>query len=230
VDAAIAGAFDDGASWWNISKFDAMGILTTRNDLGAAACRPYDRDRTGTVSGEGAALLVLEEYEAAAARGARIYAEVTGFGSAFDAYRIITPEPEGGGLARAITSALSEAGSLPDAIGYAATHGNGTRMGDPSEAQALRAAFGASADTLAASSVTAATGYLVAGAGALNAAVAALALEHQVAPPTLNLEIPDPACDLDWVTQEARPLQAEQALATALGLEGQDVALTLARV
>jgi 3-oxoacyl-[acyl-carrier-protein] synthase II len=227
ADVVIAGGFDDAISWWNMTKFDPLGILTQRNDLGGAACRPYDRHRTGTVLGEGAALLVLEDYEAAAKRGARLYAEIVGFGSGYDAYKLLTPHPEGRGLALAMQAALREAEATPQTIGYAATHGSGTRLGDASEARALRTVFGSAADRLAASSVKPATGHLVGGAGALNAAVAALAIYHHVIPPTLNLEEPDPACDLDWVPGVAREARVDEALALARGLEGQNVALAL---
>jgi 3-oxoacyl-[acyl-carrier-protein] synthase II len=230
VDVAIAGGFDDASSWWNMTKFDALGILTTRNDLGAAACRPYDRGRDGTVLGEGAALLVLETYESAVRRGARLYAEITGFGEGYDAYKLLTPHPEGRGLARAMRAALQDADSSPDAIDYVATHGSGTRLGDASEARALRTVFGAAADRLRASSVKPATGHLIGGAGALNAAVAALALYHQTVPPTLNLTDRDPACDLDWVPGEARRIHVERVLALARGLEGQNAALAMRAV
>ena len=227
ADAALAGGFDDAISWWNMTKFDGLGTLTRRNELGAGACRPYDRERDGSALGEGAAFVVLEDYDAAARRGARIYAEVTGFGGGFDAYKLLTPHPEGRGLAHAISAALRESGDAPEAIDYIATHGCGTRLGDPSEARGIRAALGVGADRVAASSVKPAIGHLVAGAGALNVAVAALAIHHGVVPPTLNLEHPAPECDLDWVPGEARTLRVDRALALARGLEGQNVALAL---
>jgi 3-oxoacyl-[acyl-carrier-protein] synthase II len=230
VDLALAGGFDDAVSWWHMTKMDALGIMTDRNDLGAGACRPYDRDRAGTVMGEGAAFLMLEEFEAAAKRGARIYAEMTGFGSGFDAYKLLTPHPEGQGLSRAISGALREAGSSPQAIEYVAAHGSGTRLGDASEARALQTVFGGDARGLTASSVKPATGHLVAGAGALNVAVAALAIRHQQVPPTLNLKRLDPVCQMDWVPGQARGMRVDQALAVARGLEGQSVALTMQRV
>jgi 3-oxoacyl-[acyl-carrier-protein] synthase II len=198
--------------------------------LGARAVQPYDRERDGTAFGEGAAFVVLEEREAALARGATAYAEVTGFGSAFDGQQTLTPRPDGEPLARAIGAALREASSAPEEVGYVATHGCGTPLGDRSETRGLRAAFGMAAGRLAASSVKPATGHLSAAAGALNVGVAALALRHQVAPPTLHLEHPDPECDLDWVPNGARAIQTGQALALARGLEGQNVALALRAV
>jgi len=230
VDVAVAGGYDDAVSWWHMTKMDALGLMTDRNDLGAAACRPYDRNRTGMVMGEGAAFFVIEEREAAAKRGARMYAEITGYGSGHDAYKLLTPHPEGRGLALAMRAALREAGSAPDAIGYVASHGSGTRLGDASEARAIRSVFGASTEGLAASSVKPATGHLVAGAGALNVAVAALALHHQVVPPTLNLEALDPVCQMDWVPGKARETRFDQALALARGLEGENVALAVRAV
>jgi 3-oxoacyl-[acyl-carrier-protein] synthase II len=227
ADAALAGGFDDATSWWNMTKYDALGLMTERNDLGAAACKPYDRDRSGTVMGEGSAMLLLEERENAERRNARIYAELTGFGVGFDAYKVLTPHPEGRGLTHAVRAALREADSVPEAFGYAATHGNGTILGDESEARAIRATFGDGTGGLAASTVTPATGYLVAAAGALNVAVAALALHHQLAPPALNLSTPDASCELDWVRGEARAIRFDQALAIARGLDGQNVALTM---
>jgi 3-oxoacyl-[acyl-carrier-protein] synthase II len=226
VDVALAGGWDDGSFWWNMVKYDTLGILTERNDLGAGACRPFDAERDGSVLGEGGAFLVLEPTEAARARGATVYAEITGFGSAFDNHRLITPDPQGQSLSRAIGSALDEAGAKPDEIAYVAAHGSGTRLGDASEAQALERVFGSNGGP-AASSVKPATGHLLGGAGALNAAVAALAIARGTIPPTLNLQSPDPACRLDWVPGEAREAEVGQALAVARGFEGQNVALAM---
>lgn len=230
ADLVIAGGFDDATSWWNLTKFDGLGVLTGRNDLGAHAVQPYDRDRDGTAFGEGAAFFVLEERDAALARGATPYAEVAGFGSAYDGYHTLAPSPDGKPLAHAIGSALREASAPPAEVGYVATHGCGTKLNDRSETRALHAAFGAAAKQLAASSVKPATGHLCAAAGALNFGVAALALRHQVVPPTLNLAHPDPECDLDYVPNEARPIHTRHAVALACGLEGQQVALALRAV
>lgn len=227
VDVAITGGFDDATSWWNMSKFDTMGLLTDENELGSQACRPFDVDRTGTVLGEGSAFLVLEDAEHAASRGAKAYAEITGLGSAYDAFGLLTPDPSGRPVATAIRSALRDSGSTATEVDYVVTHGCGTKAGDLSEARALRDVFGGRGET-AASSIKPATGHLVGGAGALNAAVAVLALHHHALPPTLNLETPDPACEgIDWVTGESRPAQPGLALALARGLEGQNVALVI---
>jgi 3-oxoacyl-[acyl-carrier-protein] synthase II len=230
ADVAIAGGFDDAASWWTISKYDGMGFMSQSNELGPRACRPFDRDRTGTVLGDGAALLVLEEYEAARARGARVVAEVTGYGTGYDCHGAMTPHPQGRGLEQAMRSAMADAGTTAAAIGHVAAHGSGTRLGDVSEARALRAVFGGDGARPAGSSVKPATGHLMAAAGALNVAVAALALHHQVVPPTLNLEAVDPRCEMDWVRDKAREGRLDQALALARGLSGQNVALALRAV
>ena len=224
---ALAGGFDDASSWWNMTKFDTLGVLTQHNELGAAACRPYDAERSGTVLGEGAAFFVLEPEERAKARGARIYAEIAGFAAAYDAQRLITPDPEGRGLAQAMERALAEGETPTGDVDYVAAQGNGTKRGDESEAVALRSLFGDSGKPVA-SSVKAATGDLIGGSGALNAAVAALAIHHGKVPPTLNLERVDPACSgIDWIPKEARELKIERALALARGFEGQNVAVLM---
>jgi 3-oxoacyl-[acyl-carrier-protein] synthase II len=224
---AIAGGYDDASSWWNMTKFDTLGLLTQRNDLGAAACRPYDVERSGTLLGEGAAFVVLEPEESAAARGARVYAEIAGFAGAYDANHLITPDPAGRGLTQAMERALAEGETASDDIDYIAAHGSGTRLGDESEARAVRSVFGENGK-LAASSVKPATGHLIGGAGALNAAVAALAVHHGTVPPTLNLEQVDPSCaGIDWVPGEAREIEVRRALALARGFEGQNVAVLM---
>lgn len=228
ADVAFAGGFDDATSWWSLSKFDPLGVLTTHNDLDAAAFRPYDRARSGSVLGEGAAFVVLEDLAAAQRRGAHVYAEVVGVGGGFDTHGLVTPDPAGRALATAIRGALRDAGATSADVDYVATHGCATRLGDPSETRALVAALGADARRIAASSVKPATGHLIAGAGALNVAVAALAVDTGSVPPTLHLEDPDPDCDLDWVPREARELPVRLALALARGLEGQNVAVALA--
>ena len=230
ADVVIAGGYDDAVSWWNTTKLDDFdGYLTGQNELGAGACKPFDRDRDGTVLGEGSAFLVVEELETARSRDARIYAEVVGFGGGADL--IGGPSSEGRGLAIAFEKTLREARIEPGAVDYLAAHGDGTVLGDASEAHAIASVFGNGASRLVASSVKAATGNTIAAAGALNAAVAALALHHAVVPPTLNLEHPDPDCNhADWVAREARELRSEHALAVARGFAGQNVVLALKAV
>jgi 3-oxoacyl-[acyl-carrier-protein] synthase II len=246
ADVAVAGGADAPVSWWNMAKIDSLGLTTRSNALGAGACRPFGRERDGAVMGEGGAFVVLEELDAARGRGARVYAEVTGSGAATDADHLLTPDPGGGPLAHAIGAALRTAGTSAGEIDYVAAHAGGTRLGDASEATALRAVFGAGGGTGAGgpdspgssagagtaapliSSVRPATGHLGAGAGALNLAVAALTVHRGQAPPTLNLDDPDPICgDLSLVGEKARTAQIGQALALARGLEGQNVAVTV---
>jgi 3-oxoacyl-[acyl-carrier-protein] synthase II len=219
ADFALAGGGDAPISWWNMSKIDSVHLTTA-----SGVCRPYDVERDGTAMGEGGAFMVLEELEAARQRGAHIYAEITGFGSSTDIQHLITPDPTGAPLRDAMRSASQAAGE----IDYVATHGSGTRLGDASEAHALRDVFDGSAP--AASSIMPATGHLGAASGAANAAIAALAIDRQLLPPTLNLKNIDPACaGIDWVTDQAREAPVREALALARGFEGQNVALALRR-
>jgi 3-oxoacyl-[acyl-carrier-protein] synthase II len=223
ADVALAGGFDDAVSWWNMSKLDGLGMMSASNDRGPEACRPYDRERDGTVLGEGAAFLVLEDAERARRRGARVFGELAGCGTGFDGRQLVTPDPEGAAISRAIDSALAEAGVPAEQIGYVAAHGSGTRLGDASEARALARAFDGRRPR--ASSVKPATGHLVAAAGALNVAVAALAVAESAVPPLLHLADMDPACQgADWVTA-AEEVPVGSALALARGVEGQCVAL-----
>lgn len=225
AELAIAGGYDAPVWWWPMTRMDALGVLSDRNDLGAAAFRPYDADRSGSIFGEGAAFVVLESGEHARGRGARPYGTLAGFGGGHDAGKQLTPDPHGRGLVSAMRHALSDAGA--DHVDYVATHGCATRLGDPSETAAIHEVFGH--DTPPCSSVKPATGHLVAGAGALNVAVAALAVRDGVIPPTLNLTEPDPACDLDYVPEGPRQMQIDRAMALARGLEGQNVALVVSR-
>jgi 3-oxoacyl-[acyl-carrier-protein] synthase II len=226
AEIALCGASDSPIFWWHMSAWDTFGVLTTRNELGSGACAPYDLDRDGTVLGEGGAFLLLEDLEAARARGATIYAEVLGSGAAVDAGQPSAADPSGRPVMAAAERALEAAGLARESVDYVAAHGDGSRDGDASEAAGLRGAFGS--DGLLASSVKAATGNLIGAAGALNVAVAALALARQTVPPTLNLEQLDPACaGVDWIAKEAREARVNVALALARGLEGQNVSLAL---
>lgn len=229
ADLALAGGYDDATNWWPMSKMDGVGVLSTRNDRGAAAFRPFDRERSGSILGEGAAILVLEERDAALARGARIYAEITGFGSGNECHEPPAPHPSGRGLARAIDRSLADGGIDPADVSYVAAHGCATGSGDISETRALHTALGKYAPEVPVSSVKPQTGHLVGGAGAVNAAVAALALHHGVIPATLNLDDPDPDCDLDYVPGTPRTTELTTALALARGFEGQAVSLALTK-
>ncbi|GAA2483569.1 beta-ketoacyl-[acyl-carrier-protein] synthase family protein [Streptomyces gobitricini] len=225
-DVVIAGGFDDASSWWVMSKMDGLGVLTTRNDREAEAFRPYDRERSGSVLGEGAAFLVLEEWESARRRQARVYAEIRGSGTTQDP-DLVSPREDGRPLAAAVRRALREATVAAGEVDYVATHGCATRLGDLTEARALTSVFGRDSGVVA-SSVKPATGHLVAGAGALNAAVCAMAIDGAAVPPTLHLDRPDPGCEgIDWIPRQARELRVRTTVALARGLEGQQVALVL---
>jgi 3-oxoacyl-[acyl-carrier-protein] synthase II len=228
-DVAICGAADSPVFWWHMAAWDTLGVTSRRNDLGGAACAPYDRDRDGTVMGEGGAFVVLEDLEAATARGAEVYAEVVGFGAAADTAELMTPDPSGRPVAAAVERALAMSGTSPGEVSYLAAHGSGGRQEDATEAAGLRAVF--DGEGLVASSVKGATGHLVGAAGALNVAIAALAVARGAVPPTLNLENLDSDCEgIDWAPGEARELSVGNAVAVARGLEGQNVALALRRV
>ncbi|MEW2296501.1 beta-ketoacyl-[acyl-carrier-protein] synthase family protein [Streptomyces sp. NPDC006743] len=229
ADVVIAGGYEDATDWWAMTLLDRLGVLTTRNDRGQAAYRPFDRERSGAVPGEGAALLVLEEKQAALRRGARVYAELTGYGAGHDCGTPPAPDAGGRGVSRAVRHALRDARLSAGDLGYIAADGSGTRLGDASESAGLRTALGTAAASVPVSSVKPQTGHLVGGAGALNAAVCALALHHGALPATLNLDDPDPACALDHVRGSAREAGPAHAMALARGIEGQAVALSLSR-
>ncbi|WP_407841989.1 beta-ketoacyl synthase (plasmid) [Streptomyces sp. DSM 116496] len=229
ADIVLAGGYDDATGWWAMSKMDGLGVLSTRTDLGQEAFRPFDRDRSGSVFGEGAALLVLEEREHALARGAHCYAEVTGYGAGNDCVRPPSPQARARGLSRAIVRALDDAGGVFHDGGYIAAHGCATVQGDASETLALHDALGTAAKAAQISSIKPQTGHLVGGAGALNAAVTALALNSGVVPATQNLRNQADECDLDYVPLTPRETRPDSALALARGLEGQAVAIAMGR-
>lgn len=223
ADLAIAGGYDDATSWWSMSKMDSIGVLA------ADAFRPFDRHRGGSILGEGAAIVVLENRDTARARGAPCYAELSGFGAGNDCHPPPAPDPNGRGLVHAIRRALADAGVAAADLSYVSAHGCATWAGDLSETRAVHDALGSAATSVPVSSVKPQTGHLVGAAGALNAVVAALAIHHGAVPATVTLEDPDPACDLNHVAREARPAHVTHALALARGLEGQAVALILAK-
>ncbi|ROO51999.1 3-oxoacyl-[acyl-carrier-protein] synthase II [Micromonospora sp. Llam0] len=225
ADRAIAGGYDDASGWWSMSKMDGLGVLCTDNDAGSAAFRPFDSQRSGSVLGEGAAILVLEERNTALARGVPCYAELIGFGEGNDCRPAPSPDPQGRGVAAAMRRALDDSRLEPGALSYVAAHGSATWAGDISEARAIRHILGPA--QVPVSTVKPQTGHLVGGAGALNVAVAALALRHGAAPATLNLDDPDPGCDLDHIRREPMSARLHHALALARGFEGQATALAL---
>ena len=209
--------------------FERMGVLAMPDEPLAASCRPYDLHRNGFVPGEGAAALVIEDLEHARARGAHIYAEVIGGGSANDAHDMAQPDGDGLGLIVSVEQALNQSGINPAEVGYISTHGTATKLGDQVETTAIKRLFGGHADDLAISSIKPATGHMMGASGALEVIVCALALDRGVAPPTLNYETPDPDCDLDCIPNEARELDLEAALSVSVGLGGHNAAVLLKR-
>ncbi|MDH3786810.1 MAG: beta-ketoacyl-[acyl-carrier-protein] synthase II, partial [Acidobacteriota bacterium] len=199
----------------------------TNNANPTAASRPFDAKRDGFVMGEGAGILYVEEREAAIARGASIHAEIAGYGMTGDAYHISAPSVDGDGPIRAMKMALADAGMDPAAIDYINTHGTSTPAGDRSEVMAIRSVFGENADKLACSSTKSMTGHLLGAAGGLESAVSALSVARDQVPPTINLEYPDPECDLDFVPNEARAMPVRAALNNSFGFGGTNATLIL---
>ena len=220
ADAAIAGGTESVITPLAVGGFAVMRALSSRNDDPEHASRPFDRDRDGFVMGEGAGLVILEEMEAAKKRGARIYAELVGYGLSGDAYHIAAPSEDGDGPARVMKNALADAEVSPDRVGYINAHGTSTPMGDKVETIAIKMVFGEHAYKLAVSSTKSSTGHLLGASGGLETGIVALALHHGVLPPTINYETPDPECDLDYVPNVAREERVEYALSNSFGFGG----------
>jgi 3-oxoacyl-[acyl-carrier-protein] synthase II len=228
ADAMVAGGADSTISALGIGGFAAARALSTRNDDPAGASRPWDRGRDGFVIGEGAGVLVLEEREFALRRGARIYAELVGFGMSGDAHHITAPSVDG--PRRSMQAALRDAGLNGDAVNYLNAHGTSTPLGDVNETNAIKAAFGAAAKGgLVISSTKSMTGHLLGGAGGVESVFSVLALHHQVAPPTINLTDPDPECDLDYCPNEARSMRIDVAMKNNFGFGGTNGTLLFKR-
>jgi 3-oxoacyl-[acyl-carrier-protein] synthase II len=230
ADSAIAGGTESVITPLAVGGFAVMRALSTRNDEPERASRPWDRDRDGFVMGEGAGLVVLEEMEAAKKRGARIYAELVGYGLSGDAYHIAAPSEDGDGPARVMKNALADAGIGPEQVGYINAHGTSTPMGDKVETIAIKMVFGEHAYKVAVSSTKSSTGHLLGAAGGLETGIVALSLHHGVLPPTINYETPDPECDLDYVPNEARQKRVEYALSNSFGFGGTNGCLVLKAV
>jgi 3-oxoacyl-[acyl-carrier-protein] synthase II len=220
ADAIVAGGAEAVISPMGVGGFNAMKALSTRNDAPEKASRPFDKERDGFVMGEGGATLILEELEFAKKRGARIYAELSGFGLSADAHHITQPAPGGEGAVRSMKMAVETAGLQPEDIDYINVHGTSTPVGDISESEAIKTAFGAHARKVAISSTKSMTGHLLGAAGAVEAIASVLAMHYQIAPPTINYEFPDPACDLDYVPNVARPMQIDAVLSNGFGFGG----------
>jgi 3-oxoacyl-[acyl-carrier-protein] synthase II len=225
ADVIIAGGSEAPLARMVVAGFNAMGALSTRNDDPAAASRPFDAERDGFVLGEGGASLILESAEHAARRGAIALADLTGYGSTDDANHMVQPAPGGVGAARAMTLALEAAGLRPEDIDYINAHGTSTPLNEKFETQAIKAAFGDAAHRVAISSTKSMTGHLLGAAGALEAALAVMAIEHELLPPTINQTSPDPDCDLDYVPNVARRAAVEHVMSNSMGFGGHNVSL-----
>ena len=225
ADAMIAGGSEAAITPMSVGGFAAMRALSTRNDEPHKACRPFDKDREGFIIGEGSGVVVLEERESAITRGARIYAEVVGYGMSGDAYHITAPTEDGSGAVRVMDAAIKKAGISPAQVDYINAHGTSTPHNDRIETLAIKKLFGDHAYKMAISSTKSMTGHLLGAAGGLEAGITALAVHHQTAPPTINLDHPDPDCDLDYVPWKCRPVKIDYALSNSFGFGGTNAAL-----
>src|SRR6266511_2317162 len=229
ADVMIAGGSEAAITPMGIGGFGAARALSTRNAEPSRASRPFDKDRDGFVVGEGAGVLILEEYELARQRGARIYAELVGYGMSADAYHITAPSEDGDGPFRVMGAALKSAGVRPDQVDYINAHGTSTPHGDKIETIAIKRCFGDAAMKVPVSSTKSMTGHLLGAAGGLEAGITVLAVYHQTAPPTINLDEPDDECDLDYIPNKARQMDIEYALSNSFGFGGTNAALLFKR-
>ena len=229
ADVMIAGGSEAAITPMGIGGFGAMRALSTRNDEPARASRPFDVDRDGFIVGEGAGVVILETLEGAQRRGAKIYAELVGYGMSADAYHITAPSEDGDGAFRVMNAAMKSAGITPSQVDYINAHGTSTPHGDRIETIAIKRCFGEHARKVAVSSTKSMTGHLLGAAGGLEAGITALAVYRQVAPPTINLDRPDPECDLDYIPNTKRAFKIEYALSNSFGFGGTNAALLLKR-
>ena len=230
ADVMVTGGAESSVTELGISGFNALKALSTRNDSPETASRPFDITRDGFVLGEGAGALVLEEYEHARARGARIYAEVKGFGASADAYHMTAPDPEGRGVRACMHAALRDAELQPEDIEHINMHGTSTQLGDVAETNAIKGVFGDHAASISCTSTKSMTGHLLGAAGAIEAVSTVLALHHGIVPPTINVREPDPACDLDYTTSGARPRAIRAAMSNGFGFGGHNSSVVFTRV
>ena len=229
ADVMVAGGSEAAITPLGVGGFAAMRALSTRNDEPQRACRPFDRDRDGFIIGEGAGVLILEEHDRAVNRGASIYAELVGYGMSADAFHVTAPAEDGDGAYRVMRTAIDQAGITPNQVDYINAHGTSTPFNDRIETLAIKRCFGDHAHRLAVSSTKSMTGHLLGAAGGLEAGIAALITREQVIPPTVNLDNPDPDCDLDYVPHVKRPAAINYALSNSFGFGGTNAALLFKR-
>ena len=230
ADAMLAGGAEKASTPLSMGGFAAAKALSSRNDDPQAASRPWDKDRDGFVLGDGAGVVMLEEYEHAKARGAKIYAELVGFGMSGDAYHMTSPSADGSGGALAMEACIRDAGITPDQIGYINAHGTSTPAGDFAETLGIKRAMGNAANKVMVSSTKSMTGHLLGAAGSVESIITALSLHDQVVPPTINLDNPDEGCDLDYVPSEARQVSMEYALCNSFGFGGTNGSLLFKKI
>ena len=228
ADVMVAGGAEAAITQLGVGGFAAARALSTRNDDPATASRPWDKDRDGFVIGEGAGVMVLEEYESAKKRGAKIYAELTGYGMSADAYHMTAPNMDG--PRRSMLNALRNAGVNPDQVQFVNAHGTSTPLGDTNETNAIKAAFGDHSKKLVVNSTKSMTGHLLGGAGGLESVFTVLSIHHQVSPPTINIFNQDPECDLDYCANVARDMKIDVALKNNFGFGGTNGSLVFARI
>ena len=229
VDAMVTGGVEAVIAPSCIAGFDAIKALSTRNHDPQKASRPFDRDRDGFVVGEGSGMLVLEDLDSALERGAPVYAEVCGYGLSADAFHMTAPPPEAQGAVQCMQAAIADAGLVPEAVEYINAHGTATPLNDVSETWAVKQVFGSHAPRIPISSTKSMTGHLLGGAGGVETAFTALALQNGVLPPTINLDRPDPKCDLDYIPHKARTVPVRTAMTNSFGFGGTNASLVLRR-
>lgn len=230
ADVMVAGGAEKGSSALGMTGFAAARALSTQNEFPEQASCPWDKSRDGFVLGDGAGILVLEEYEHAVRRGATIHAELSGLGMSGDAHHMTSPPEDGRGAARAMLSVLEDAGLRPEQVSYINAHGTSTPAGDIAETRAIHTVFGVHAHRLSISSTKSMTGHLLGAAGALEAVFAIKSLQEQLAPPTINLVNPDEGCDLDYVAGQSRKIDAEHVLTNSFGFGGTNVTLAFSKL
>ncbi|MFH1782925.1 MAG: beta-ketoacyl-ACP synthase II [Candidatus Omnitrophota bacterium] len=230
ADVMIAGGTESCISALGVGGFCALKALSTRNDEPERASRPFDKDRNGFVIGEGSGIVILEEYEHAKKRGAKIYAEVAGYGMTGDGYHMTAPDPSGEPAARCMVNALKDGNIKPSDLHYINAHGTSTYLNDKTETKAIKMVFGEHAKNLAVSSTKSMTGHLLGAAGGVETVVCALAIERGIIPPTINYETPDPECDLDYVPNKARKVDVRVTLSNSLGFGGHNATICLKKL